>query len=112
MDFIQNKGDTVRMNLKNFIIKLQATNPDLKYFKFHDLRATFGMNLVRKLDGMGYKSARILSEIQSRMGHSSISTTQSYLDFEKIINEYDDISLEFEEELLSGYDNIGREANI
>jgi len=111
-DFIQNKGDTVRMNLKKFIIKLQKINPDLKYFKFHDLRATFGMNLVRKLDGMGYKSARILSEVQSRMGHGSISTTQSYLDFEKIINEYDDISLEFEEELLSGYDNVGREADI
>jgi integrase len=107
-DFVQNKGDTVRMNLKKCREKLKLIHPELEYFKFHDLRATFGMNLVRKLTKKGYKSARILSEVQSRMGHSSIATTQAYLDFDQIIERYEQVAVEFEEELLGGYESVGR----
>jgi integrase len=108
-DFVQNKGDTVRMNLKKFRKKIEISHPELNYFKFHDLRATFGMNLVRKLNSKGYKSAQILTEVRSRMGHTSIETTQSYLDFEQIAERYDSVAMEFEEQLLSEYESVGRQ---
>jgi integrase len=106
-DFVQNKGDTVRMNLNTFRKKLKSEFPDVGYFKFHDLRATFGMNLVRRLESKGYKSGRILSEVKSRMGHSSIATTQEYLDFEQLGGMFEEVSVEFESELLSDYVLVG-----
>nr|WP_274601653.1 tyrosine-type recombinase/integrase [Halomonas sp. KRD171] len=109
-DFVQNKGDTVRMNLKKFRENLAKIHPELDYFKFHDLRATFGMNLVRKLNNKGYKSAHILTEVRSRMGHSSIETTQGYLDFEQISERYDEVAMEFEEQLLNEYESVGRDS--
>ncbi|WP_085920460.1 tyrosine-type recombinase/integrase [Halomonas sp. CSM-2] len=108
-DFIQNKGDTVRMNLKKFRQNLAKTHPELRYFKFHDLRATFGMNLVRKLNNKGYTSAQILNEVKTRMGHSNIETTQTYLDFGQLFEHYEKVSMEFEEQLLDEYESIGIE---
>lgn len=107
-DFVQNKGDTVRMNLKKFREKLKSRYPYVGYFKFHDLRATFGMNLVRKLENKGYKSGRILSEVKSRLGHTNVATTQEYLDFQQLEERFDQISVEFEDDLLKDYEGIGR----
>jgi len=109
-DFTQNKGDTVRMNLKKFRDDLRELHPELGYFKFHDLRATFGMNLVRKLDSKGYKSARILTEVRTRLAHTSLATTQEYLDFEQDDEKYESVSVEFEDELFGGYESVGRES--
>ena len=106
-DFVQNRGDTVRMNLNKFVKDLRAKNSDLGHFKFHDLRATFGMNLVRKLNDKGYKSAQILTEVRSRLGHSSIETTQQYLDFEQMEERYEEVAVEFEDSLLSNYQSTG-----
>lgn len=109
-DFTQNRGDTVRMNLKKFRNNLRDLHPELGYFKFHDLRATFGMNLVRKLESKGYKSARILTEVRTRLGHTNLTTTQGYLDFDQDDKKYESISVEFEDELFSGYESVGRGA--
>jgi len=108
-DFIQNRGDSVRMNLKKFIMRLKNIDPEFKAFKFHDLRATFGMNLVRILSDKDYKTARILTEVRTRMGHTSIETTQLYLDFDEMVERYEKHMVEFEEELLDGYKKLGRD---
>lgn len=54
-------------------------------FSFHDLRATFGMNLLDKLmplvDAKELKLSHALIHIKERMGHSSLSTTEKYLNF-------------------------------
>lgn len=54
-------------------------------FSFHDLRATFGMNLLDKLmplvDSKELKLSHALIHIKERMGHSSLSTTEKYLNF-------------------------------
>ncbi len=102
-DFIQNRGETVRMNLKKFQEKIRRYHPNLNYFRFHDLRATFGMNLVLKLEESGSRSARVLTEVRSRMGHSNISTTQQYLDFNSDFKKHESLSLKFEEEFFGGY---------
>ncbi len=58
-------------------------------FRFHDLRATFGMNLLLthlseiQADGEvgGDKIFRVLDYIRVRMGHGSIKTTEGYLKY-------------------------------
>ena len=54
-------------------------------FSFHDLRASFGMNLLDKLmplvKNKEMNLTRVLIEIKERMGHSSLTTTEKYLNF-------------------------------
>lgn len=54
-------------------------------FRFHNLRACFGMNLLEeKLSGLQPDSnafTRALGKVQQRMGHAHISTTERYLSY-------------------------------
>lgn len=56
-------------------------------FKFHDLRATFGMNLVRfsrpLLDAGQTSYLAVLDLVRRRMSHVSIDTTEQYLKFDE-----------------------------
>lgn len=79
-------------------------------FKFHDLRATFGVNLVEwevrthRLESWSSSSSpdylRILNYVRERLGHSSISVTEGYLTYctdrimlKNIQGEYEDFLL-------------------
>ena len=67
-------------------LKKQLKKDGFKFdFSFHDLRATFGMNLLDKLmplvDSKELKLSHALIHIKERMGHSSFSTTEKYLNF-------------------------------
>lgn len=71
------------------------------HFSFHDLRATYGMNLLDKRK-VYIKSGdtdifKVLHYIKERMGHSSLTTTEKYLNYrdrhkikEKVQNDYED----------------------
>jgi len=52
-------------------------------FSFHDLRASFGMNLVREgirdIEQGRESMDSLLHYVMTRMGHSRISTTMQYL---------------------------------
>ncbi|WP_339231319.1 site-specific integrase [Pseudomonas sp. FSL L8-0168] len=54
-------------------------------FRFHNLRACFGMNLLEeKLKGLPVNSVaytRALGKVQQRMGHAERSTTERYLNY-------------------------------
>ncbi len=54
-------------------------------FRFHNLRACFGMNLLEeKLKGLPADSVaytRALGKVQQRMGHAERSTTERYLNY-------------------------------
>jgi hypothetical protein len=57
-------------------------------YRFHDLRATFGMNyldfhLSRESDGVDY-SDTLLGELQRLMWHRSIATTLYYLNYRRV----------------------------
>jgi len=55
-------------------------------FRFHDLRATFGMNLLEeKLSQLSDQSDvfKVLMDVRDRLGHTSISTTEHYLNYRK-----------------------------
>ena len=63
---------------------LKKENTELE-FSFHDLRATFGMNLLEQLlelvDQKKIKLSYALMFIKDRMNHSQLTTTENYLKF-------------------------------
>ncbi|MFV8157736.1 hypothetical protein ACNQ0Y_25465, partial [Enterobacter cloacae complex sp.6730552] len=78
-------GEAVRQFIKNRIIPLmreKLKNP-FYTFKYHDLRATFGMNLTSSLLENVNKGKISLHDareyVKNRMGHSSSTTTDLYL---------------------------------
>jgi len=78
-------GNAVRQFIHT-TLKKELQNKGVKLdFSFHDLRASFGMNLLDKLMAMVEKKELKLSHaliyIKERMGHSSLSTTEKYLTF-------------------------------
>ncbi len=78
-------GEGVRQFISNNVISLTREilgNPSFKY-KFHDLRASFGMNITEiKLNDVQEKKCS-LSEardfVRKLMSHSSYATTENYL---------------------------------
>jgi len=57
------------------------------HFKFHNLRATYGMNIVRSYmplidDDNGFSLTELFAIVQTKMGHSNQQTTQQYLSFD------------------------------
>lgn len=78
-------GNTVRQFIFRSIKKEFNKQRFKTDFSFHDLRATYGMNLLDKLmilvDKDELKLSHALIHIKERMGHNSLSTTEKYLNF-------------------------------
>ncbi|MFS0828046.1 site-specific integrase [Pseudomonas phoenicis] len=79
------EGNSVRKFISEKIQPaLDKTESPFK-FRFHNLRASFGMNLLEeKIKGLSSDSVahtRALGKVQQRMGHADISTTRRYLSF-------------------------------
>lgn len=77
-------GQAVREFIKDYAIpKVRSCRGPSFSYRFHDLRATFGMNLVDWLTPlvqqgeMTYTS--VLNVVRTRLGHDSIATTEGYL---------------------------------
>lgn len=79
--FTIQEGNALRNYLNRLILGIRRNHPDFNAFRFHDLRATYGMNFVRDADASGVRDVR--AELKSRMGHTSFVTTQSYLKFDE-----------------------------
>lgn len=78
-------GATVRQFVFTSL-KKQLKKDEYQFdFSFHDLRASYGMNLLDKLiplvDKKELKLSHALIHIKEKMGHSSLSTTEKYLNF-------------------------------
>ncbi len=79
------------VNVRSFIS--QHLKPKIKElggnfnFSFHDLRATYGMNLVEEKSKLikdgDHTTTDILMFVRERMGHNQLKTTQHYLDYKK-----------------------------
>lgn len=80
VSFSIQKGNAVRNYLARLIRDIRRKYPDFNAMRFHDLRASYGMNFVRDADAVGLKDIR--EELKTRMGHSSFDTTQSYLNYD------------------------------
>lgn len=87
-------GEAVRQFIKNRVIPLmreKLKKPSYTY-KYHDLRATFGMNLTSSLLVNVNKGKISLHDareyVKNRMGHSSSTTTDLYLNYRSNLSNY------------------------
>jgi len=74
-------GQSIRNVVHRIVKKISKNTSDFRPFRFHDLRATYGMDFVNWATDSGMKPQIILEQCKARMGHSSIQTTQRYLDY-------------------------------
>lgn len=80
------KGQSVRKFMSEVVIPYVRANYDAKFhYQFHDLRASFGMNLTDSQLKLVEEKKRTLSQVREfvkvRMGHESAATTDRYLQF-------------------------------
>lgn len=97
---LKNMGDFPIVNgqaITNFVNRLNqvilSQHPNFIAFRFHDLRATYGMNYVRDSLNAGVKPSLVLNMLKARMGHSNINTTMIYLNFDDFSAQIDTLSL-------------------
>lgn len=80
------KGQSVRKFMSEVVIPFIRTKYDGNFrYQFHDLRASFGMNLTDTQTKLVEQKRRTLSQVREfvkvRMGHDSAATTDRYLQF-------------------------------
>ena len=79
-------GQAVRAYMKDYIIPFINERYDQEFkYQFHDLRATFGMNLVDELsprmNAGEITYTQVLTNVMARMIHQSPTTTERYLKY-------------------------------
>ncbi|WP_296404219.1 tyrosine-type recombinase/integrase [Psychrobacter sp.] len=103
---IPKNGQSLRNEIVRFIGKIQKYNPNLQDFSFHDLRATYGMNIVRSLRAKDYPDHKIFDHVRQRLNHRSFKTTESYLKFESEISEFEAMQNSFSNTFSIGENNV------
>lgn len=94
-------GTTIRVFLSGLLKSTTPHHPGLHKFSFHDLRATFGMNLLeRLLENPMHSINSALAVVQQRMGHRDVEVTLRYLNHRAFFNSYMDTQDAYEEELM------------
>ena len=102
---IERSGEAVRKYLKDICALMEKNNEPIRKFSFHDLRATFGLNLLCQLKSTGLLNLNeILEEIKERMGHSSREITESYIDYHARNKAYERVSEQYMKSIY-GYDD-------
>lgn len=106
------RGNTLQVIVLKIKKAIWLTYRDFPNFSFHDLRATFAVNLLNlELDFMAQENARLkagglqetititdcLQKVCRAMGHSNLATTQQYLQFRTPLSET------FKDQLLREY---------
>jgi hypothetical protein len=85
---------------ENIIPYIQKKYDPSFHYQLHDLRATFGMNLVdSRLEKFGYTET--LKFVQGRLGHDSPTTTERYLNYRHRIQVAQKIQDSWEAQLQS-----------
>jgi integrase len=97
-------GQAVRMYMTKFLIPYIRKKYDDRFnYQFHDLRATFGMNLVdeRKIlmDKGELTYTQVLDYVRQRMGHKSPVITERYLQYRNRIKSFPKIQDQWEQNI-------------
>ncbi len=78
-------GISVRQFIKNQLELQLAKQGDNFLVKFHNLRASYGMNLVefhlQNVNDGSISLFKVLKFVMERMGHNRIETTEQYLNY-------------------------------
>jgi integrase len=102
-----NNGQGVRQFIGNKLIPLIRRKPGFEGFryKFHDIRATYGLNLTNAQINLVQKRQTNLHKarefVRSRMGHTSASTTDLYLQYRDNLKLIRKAQLDYEEHIVS-----------
>lgn len=103
---IPKNGQSLRNEIARLVSKIQKTEPEFCNFSFHDLRATSGMNLVRSMRNKGYPDSKIFDYVRQHLNHQNFKTTESYLNFDSELQEFNDIQESFGSVFYDeGFDN-------
>ncbi|MGR6781807.1 tyrosine-type recombinase/integrase [Moritella viscosa] len=107
------RGDAIRPFIRDAIIPELNKLGHSFNFKFHDLRATFCLNLIEQkledLDNGLITRIDLLMLVRERMGHSRLSTTETYLNFRssyKLLMETQGRFEAYLKEMLDGEMNV------
>ena len=99
--FSIHKGNAARQALTKLIDLMHKNKEDIKTFTLHDLRATFGVNLLLSASKHVNDIDKILPYIQSRMGHRNIMSTIHYVRYIAYSKFNTEMDKKFEEILFS-----------
>ncbi|VVM75905.1 hypothetical protein PS673_02020 [Pseudomonas fluorescens] len=81
-NFSAEKGSAIRQFAKKIKEKLEEADAYFSY-QFHDLRATFGMNLLedymKKVKGGKMNQIELLDKLRGRLNHEDVNVTLGYL---------------------------------
>lgn len=89
VDFTIAKGQAVENITCRLRAQIAIDYPEYRDVRFHDLRATFGMDFIRNWIESGKNPNTGIGQLQARMGHSSPVVTLQYLNW---LNEIDIIT--------------------
>ena len=84
VDFTLSEGRSLNNLVARLIKKIRLDYPEFRSFRFHDTRSTYGMNFVRHFIREGKSPDFVVDQLRIRMGHSNIQTTYSYLNFDHL----------------------------
>lgn len=97
--FVERKGESIRKNLDDIWQLMEKNREEIGKFSIHDLRATFGLNLLHQLERFNkLDQSSILNEIRERMGHSSRLITENYLNYYALNQAYANVSEKYTED--------------
>ncbi len=105
MGFKPKCGLSVRTHVNQMIVKLNSDAVRVNHFSFHDLRATFGLNVIKAMTNSGFNGQDALMYLKERMGHRNILTTMKYLEYSSFTESVVKTSIEFSEALNNYYPN-------
>ncbi|RLA84319.1 MAG: hypothetical protein DRG78_01770 [Epsilonproteobacteria bacterium] len=102
---IQNNGNTVRQFIATTLKKEFKIHYNINYkHSFHDLRATYIMNIydskIELVNKGIIKLSSLLHEMKEYAGHESIITTERYMDFRDRNKETENIQNDYENKLM------------
>gem|GEM_PF-470506 len=105
-DFKPQNGATVRANIRNLITRIRKVKPEFEDFSPHDLRATFGMNIVRRLANdpkNSFTTTQMELAVKTALNHNDISTSRRYVNFDETLINAKSINAMHEALILDGY---------
>ena len=99
------KGNAARQSLLKLIYLMHKNKEPIRTFTLHDLRATFGVDLLLSASKHVHDMDQILPYIQSRMGHRNIMSTMHYVRYIAFSNLDNESDKKFEE-ILYKFDKV------
>lgn len=97
--FKQTRGLSIRPHITQMIRKINKDTVQVNHFRFHDLRATFGLNTLNVLIRCGFAKEHALWLLKERMGHKDITTTIKYLEYSSFTSSLLEVNTSFSEAL-------------